>query len=116
MIRNILLVAALLGALASCDEMNMKIADLKPIPDAAYSKGVSAPFCGMAGNVLVVAGGANFPDKSLIEGGAKRVYADIWAMDLLSGEWSSLWSDFPGGGRIDTRRRKCPGRGFAKGL
>ncbi len=88
MIRNVLLVAALLGTLASCDEMNMKIADLKPIPDIAYSKGVSAPFCGMAGNVLVVAGGANFPDKSLIDGGAKRVYADIWAMDLLSGEWS----------------------------
>lgn len=53
--------------------------ELKPIPDAAYAKGVSAPFCGTIQDVLVVAGGANFPDKPLLEGGAKRVYADIWA-------------------------------------
>ena len=63
----------------------MKVTELKPIPDAAYAKGVSAPFCGVVGEVLVVAGGANFPDKSLLEGGAKRVYADIWAYE--AGDW-----------------------------
>ena len=63
----------------------MKVTELKPIPDAAYAKGVSAPFCGVVGDVLVVAGGANFPDKSLLEGGAKRVYADIWAYEAE--EW-----------------------------
>ncbi|MBQ9184677.1 MAG: hypothetical protein IJ151_02250 [Bacteroidales bacterium] len=56
----------------------MKVNELIQIPDAAYAKGVSAPFCGMIGDALVVAGGANFPDKPLLEGGAKRVYADIW--------------------------------------
>ncbi|MBQ9194916.1 MAG: hypothetical protein IJ152_04595 [Bacteroidales bacterium] len=59
---------------------------LPPIPDAAYAKGVSAPFCGAIGETLVVAGGANFPDKPLLEGGAKRVYADIWA--FAEGSWS----------------------------
>ena len=63
----------------------MKVNELAAIPDAAYAKGVSAPFYGVVGEALVVAGGANFPDKSLLEGGAKRVYADIWA--LVSGEW-----------------------------
>ena len=63
----------------------MIVKELPQIPDAAYAKGVSAPFCGVVGEVLVVAGGANFPDKSLLEGGAKRVYADIWALE--SGAW-----------------------------
>ena len=63
----------------------MKIKELPAIPDEAYAKGVSAPFCGVIGEVPVVAGGANFPEKSLLEGGAKRVYADIWALE--SGEW-----------------------------
>ena len=75
----------LAAGLVACHTETMKVTELKAIPDAAYAKGVSAPFCGVAGDALVVAGGANFPDKSLLEGGAKRVYADIWA--LVSGEW-----------------------------
>lgn len=58
---------------------------LPQIPDAAYAKGVSAPFCGILDGALVVAGGANFPEKSLLEGGPKRVYQDIWM--LREGEW-----------------------------
>ena len=80
------LVAALALCLAACHTETMKVTELKPIPDAAYAKGVSAPFCGVVGDALVVAGGANFPDKSLLEGGAKRVYADIWA--YVSGDWA----------------------------
>lgn len=57
----------------------MRIHELPAIPDSAYAKGVSAPFCGVIGEALLVAGGANFPDKPLLEGGAKKVYADIWA-------------------------------------
>ncbi len=80
---NILLAASL--CLVACKTETMRITELKPIPDAAYAKGVSAPFCGVVGDALVVAGGANFPNKSLLEGGAKRVYADIWAH--LDGDW-----------------------------
>ena len=75
----------LAAGLVACHTETMKVTELKAIPDAAYAKGVSAPFCGVAGDALVVAGGANFPDKSLLEGGAKRVYADIWALE--AGEW-----------------------------
>ena len=78
--------AALALCLAACNTETMKVTDLKAIPDTAYAKGVSAPFCGVVGDALVVAGGANFPDKSLLDGGAKRVYADIWAFS--SGEWT----------------------------
>lgn len=68
--------AALLALLVlSCRPMKQ----LPSIPDAAYAKGVSAPFCGFIGHVAIVAGGANFPDRPLLEGGSKRVYNDIWA-------------------------------------
>ena len=80
--------AALALCVVACNTETMKVTDLKAIPDAAYAKGVSAPFCGVVGDALVVAGGANFPDKSLLEGGAKRVYADIWAH--TDGEWAHV--------------------------
>ncbi|MBO6027810.1 MAG: cyclically-permuted mutarotase family protein, partial [Bacteroidales bacterium] len=79
---NLLLAAGLVA----CHTEPMKVTELKAIPDAAYAKGVSAPFCGVVNDALVVAGGANFPDKSLLEGGAKRVYADIWAFS--NGDWA----------------------------
>ena len=78
----------LAAGLVACHTEMMKVTELKAIPDAAYAKGVSAPFCGVVGDALVVAGGANFPDKSLLEGGAKRVYADIWAH--TDGEWAHV--------------------------
>ena len=62
--------------------------ELPSIPDASYAKGVSAPFCGFIGPVAIVAGGANFPDKPLLEGGAKRVYNDIWA--CAGSEWERI--------------------------
>ena len=73
---------------AACSQSMKQISttQLPPIPDTAYAKGVSAPFCGAIGETLVVAGGANFPDKPLLEGGAKRVYADIWACS--DGAWN----------------------------
>jgi len=83
--KRMVLLATLTLCLAACNTETMKVTEMKPIPDAAYAKGVSAPFCGVVGDVLVVAGGANFPDKSLLEGGAKRVYADIWVLE--SGDW-----------------------------
>jgi len=85
--RRFVALAATVLCLAACNTDSMKPTDLKPIPDAAYAKGVSAPFCGVIQNVLVVAGGANFPDRSLLEGGAKRVYADIWAKAPTSRKW-----------------------------
>ena len=64
---------------------------LPEIPDAGYAKGVSAPYSGVLGKNWIVAGGANFPDKPLLEGGAKKVYSDIWS--LAPGQaWSNIGS------------------------
>ena len=82
---SLLAAGALLLAGACNIQAPMKTTFLPEIPDAAYAKGVSAPFCGVLGSAPVVAGGANFPDKSLLEGGAKKVYRDIWLLD--GGAW-----------------------------
>ena len=46
--------------------------------------GVSAPFTGISGGHLLVAGGCNFPDKPAAEGGTKEYYSDIYALDITT--------------------------------
>lgn len=68
-----------------CNQDGMKkisTSILPGIPDSSYAKGVSAPFCGVVDGRLVVAGGANFPEKPLLDGGPKKVYRDIWAFPV----------------------------------
>src|SRR3954447_26731860 len=57
---------------------------LAPLPDR---EGYAAMFAGVSGNALVVAGGANFPDKRPWEGGRKIWYADVWLLDNPDGTW-----------------------------
>lgn len=60
-------------------------------------EGVSAPFVGIVGNSLIVAGGCNFPDVPASEGGTKIFYSHIYSienpLDTLS-EWK-LVGDLP---------------------
>lgn len=66
-----------------------------PLPPAAgqtKQPGVASPFVGVHGNALIVAGGANFPDKMPWEGGAKAWWDDIWVLEKPSGgESSQRW-------------------------
>lgn len=66
------------GAPASLSPVETTSADL-PV-----SLGVSAPFTGLHKGKLWVAGGCNFPDKPVTEGGGKRYYADIFSLDLTA--------------------------------
>ena len=47
-----------------------------------YDKGVSAPFCGVVSDLLVMAGGANFPNLPAAENGTKVFYDDILVLPL----------------------------------
>lgn len=67
-----------------------KLPDLPGMADTA-SLGVSAPFAGVNGDFLLVAGGCNFPDKPVTEGGAKRYYADIFLLDLSDNDRVGRW-------------------------
>ena len=57
---------------------------LPPLPDAP---GVAGPFAGVSGGALLVAGGANFPDRMPWEGG-KKVWLDrVWVLEKPDGVW-----------------------------
>ncbi|MBC7366567.1 MAG: galactose oxidase [Undibacterium sp.] len=57
---------------------------LAPLPD---HEGFASPFVGVAGGALIVAGGANFPEKRPWEGGAKIWYDYVFALAEPSGAW-----------------------------
>ena len=73
---------------ASAKVMNFIWDELPPLPPStgqAKQPGVAGPFAGVQGDALVVAGGANFPEKMPWEGGAKVWWDDIWVLENLSG-------------------------------
>jgi solute:Na+ symporter, SSS family len=62
--------------------------NLPPLPPGAgesLQPGVAGPFAGIHGGALLVAGGANFPDKMPWDGGAKKWRDDIWVLEDVEG-------------------------------
>jgi N-acetylneuraminate epimerase len=57
---------------------------LPSIPDR---EGFAYPFAGVSNGALLVAGGANFPDKKPWEGGTKRWYDTVFVLERPDGEW-----------------------------
>lgn len=55
-----------------------RIIDTEIPSSNGFEKGVSACFAGIIEDKLLIAGGCNFPDTPLIEGGKKRFYQDIF--------------------------------------
>ncbi len=57
---------------------------LASLPDR---EGFAAMFAGVTGGALVVAGGANFPDKKPWEGGAKVWHDTVFVLEQPNGAW-----------------------------
>lgn len=57
---------------------------LAPLPDA---EGFAGSYAGVHGGALIVAGGANFPEKPLWEGGAKRWTDKVFVLEHPAAEW-----------------------------
>ena len=55
-----------------------------PGTEKSPSLGVSAPFTGVSGGQLFVAGGCNFPGKPAADGGTKKYYCNIYALDITA--------------------------------
>lgn len=54
-------------------------------------EGVSASFAGVSNDILLVAGGCNFPATPAAEGGAKQYYNTIYALDLSKPDkWQTI--------------------------
>ena len=59
---------------------------LAPLPD---KEGFASPFAGVIAGKLVVAGGANFPDKKPWEGGVKVWHDSIFTLDDAKADWKN---------------------------
>src|SRR5476649_1741872 len=59
----------------------------KQLPNIPDNEGFAGAFAGVSHDVLLVAGGANFPDKKPWEGGTKVWYDTIFALDQPNGKW-----------------------------
>ncbi len=57
--------------------------------DFPISKGLNGSFVGTHNNVLIVAGGANFPEKEVWNGGKKQFYQFIYVLEKKEGK--SVW-------------------------
>lgn len=57
---------------------------LPPLPD---KHGFAGAFAGVSNGALIVAGGANFPDKAVWEGGKKHWSDKIFVLEKPDGQW-----------------------------
>lgn len=62
----------------------------KQLPSIPDPVGYAAPFAGTSNEVLLVAGGANFPDRPPWEGGKKIWHDRIYALVDLNGTWQEI--------------------------
>lgn len=64
--------------------LDLEWKQLPPLPDPV---GVAGAFAGISGNALIVAGGANFPDKMPWEGGTKAWHDEVFVLEKIEGPW-----------------------------
>jgi len=75
-----------LGPFAYAAPMSLSWSQLPPIPDA---EGFAAPFAGVSGGALIVAGGANIPEDKWAAVFAKKWYDSIFVLDRPDGTWKT---------------------------
>jgi N-acetylneuraminate epimerase len=76
--------AALLFGQAVAAPPELDWRQLPPLPDPC---GFASPFAGQAGDACIVAGGANFPDRQLWDGGSKVWHDRIFALRPDGAGW-----------------------------
>ena len=84
------LLLLLLLPLMAAAQQDIRFNDLTLSPIALLqvggTQGVAASFAGSHDGLLLVAGGCNFPDTPAAEGGSKKFYADIYALNLTAND------------------------------
>ena len=61
------------------------------LPDLPDTIGVAGPFVGVHNGALIVAGGANFPNKSLIDGGQKVWHEQVYVLLPGNKTWDTTF-------------------------
>jgi len=65
-------------------------AEFSKLPALPDREGFAGAFAGVSDGCLMVAGGANFPDKKPWEGGKKVWYDTVFALEKAEGEWKAV--------------------------
>lgn len=68
--------------------------ELPPLPGQEKAIGLAGPVAGVTNDVLLVAGGANFPDSFPWMGGKKKYYAEGFVMKRIQEDSLSLYKTF----------------------
>ena len=71
-----------------------EMSSLPPASDQNEQPGLAAPFAGFHDEVIIVAGGCNFPDRPVYEGGLKKYYDDIFVFHPDNNVWN-ITAAFP---------------------
>lgn len=79
-------VGYLLG-LTVCSAAHLQWTQLPPLPDR---EGFAGVFAGVSGATLLVAGGANFPEKKPWDGGRKVWHDTVYALAKPDGKWRGV--------------------------
>ena len=65
--------------------------DLPPLEPNSVQEGVAGHYAGISNNALIIAGGANFPEKRPWDGGLKVYYEDIYVLPLEKNGQEQKW-------------------------
>jgi N-acetylneuraminic acid mutarotase len=84
MLKKALGISLLMSACSAQPSSSLEFSKLPPLPDR---EGFAGAFAGVAGGCLVVAGGANFPDKKPWENGKKIWYDTVFALKKPTATW-----------------------------
>ncbi|MEW6156504.1 MAG: sodium/solute symporter [Verrucomicrobiota bacterium] len=81
--------AGLLSANARSATNQSALLQWTRLPDLPNALGLAGPFAGISQGVLVVAGGANFPNSFPWEGGAKVWHDTVYVLRTADGAWEA---------------------------
>jgi len=87
--------ALALAPLLSQARVELQWSDSFSLPETAPGQanpGVARPYCGEHQGLVLLAGGANFPERPLAEGGAKRYHATVYGAPVGSRAWRVVGS------------------------
>jgi solute:Na+ symporter, SSS family len=89
--RAVMVIIWMLGLVLRIDAQS-HWSELPPIPD---KEGYAGMFAGVSHDVLICAGGANFPDKKPWEGGIKQWYDNIYLLKGETEQWAISGQKLP---------------------
>jgi N-acetylneuraminate epimerase len=91
LVRWTLLAFVIHGSITTLPNLNgddlLQSAQLAALPD---TEGFAGPFAGVCDGRLLVAGGANFPDKMPWEGGTKVWYDRVFVLESPEDQWTEI--------------------------